>query len=86
MQPQAVTLRFFTEADLAEKARREKEHRERDELLFSFARWIEERTQPDGPFHVPRLTPETEARLIELLRKEQDEPRGSPSGQPPSTA
>ena len=64
----AVTIRWFTDADRAEQARIAREHLERDELLFEFARWLEDRAEHPGPFTVPRLSPETESRLIRLLR------------------
>jgi hypothetical protein len=63
-----VTIRWFTDADRAEQARIAREHIERDELLFEFARWLEDRAGQPGPFRVPALSPETESRLIRLLR------------------
>jgi hypothetical protein len=64
----AVTIRWFTDADRAEQARIAREHLERDELLFEFARWLEDRSGHHGPFTVPELSPEMEAHLIRLLR------------------
>jgi hypothetical protein len=64
-----VALRFFTEADLDERARTRRERVERDELWLTFARWLMERAGNDGPVTVPTLTAETEARLIRLLRE-----------------
>jgi hypothetical protein len=63
-----VTIRWFTDADRAEQARIADERLEREELLFTFARWLSDRSGHDGPVTVPELTPETEARLIRLLR------------------
>jgi hypothetical protein len=64
----AVTIRWFTDADRAEQARITREHLGRHELLFEFARWLEDRAERPGPFTVPELSPETESRLIRLLR------------------
>jgi hypothetical protein len=69
-----VTIRWFTDDDRAERARIARERRERDELLFTFAAWLDEREHHDGPFPVPELPPETEARLIELMRLRPDRP------------
>jgi hypothetical protein len=63
-----VTIRWFTDADRAEQARIRRERLERDELLFTFARWLEDRVGHDGPFTLPELTPEMEARLLRLLQ------------------
>ena len=62
----AVTIRWFTDADRAEQARIAREHI--DELLFEFARWLQDRAGQPGPFRVPAPSPETESRLIRLLR------------------
>jgi hypothetical protein len=64
----AVTIRWFTDADRAEQARVARDHVERDELLHAFARWLSDRAERPGPSTVPRLSPETESRLIRLLR------------------
>ena len=64
----AVTIRWFTDADRDEQARIGRQRIERDELLMTFAGWLEDRAGHDGPYTVPRLTPETEARLLRLLR------------------
>ena len=69
-----MTIRWFTDADRAEQARIARERLERDELLFTFARWLEDRAQHDGPFTVPELTPETETRLIRLLQSGKTRP------------
>jgi hypothetical protein len=61
-------MRWFTDADRAEQARIRQERRERDELLMTFVRWLAGRAGHDGPIMVPELSPETEARLIRLLR------------------
>ncbi|WP_448613518.1 hypothetical protein [Modestobacter sp. URMC 112] len=63
-----MTIRWFTDADRDEQARVARQQVERDELLMTFAGWLEDRVGHHGPFTVPRLTPETEARLIQLLR------------------
>ncbi len=64
----AVTIRWFTDADRVERARIVRERLDRDELLLTFARWLADRAGHDGPVTVPELTPETEARLLRLLR------------------
>ncbi|MGY1642672.1 hypothetical protein ACI782_16305 [Geodermatophilus sp. SYSU D00703] len=64
-----MTIRWFTDGDRAERARIARELRERDELLLTFARWLSDRAGHDGPVIVPDLAPETEARLIRLLRE-----------------
>jgi hypothetical protein len=74
VQPRAVTIRWFTDADRAEQQRIARERLERDELLFAFANWLADRAQHDGPVTVPELTPETEARLIRLLRPGENQP------------
>jgi len=51
----------------AAEARRERI--ERDQLMMAFCRWLGARTGHDGPVHVPALTAETEARLLELFRQ-----------------
>jgi hypothetical protein len=63
-----VTIRWFTDADRAEQARIAREQIERDELMFTFARWLEDRAGGHGVVTLPELTPETEARLLRLLR------------------
>jgi hypothetical protein len=63
-----VTIRWFTDGDRAERARIAREQVERDELLMTFAQWLSEREGHDGPVTVPKLTSETEAHLIRLLR------------------
>jgi hypothetical protein len=68
VQPGRVAIRWFTDADLAEQARIRRERLERDTLMFTFARWLEDRADHRGPFYVPELTPETEERLLQLLR------------------
>jgi hypothetical protein len=63
-----VTIRWFTDADRAEQARIVRERVERDELLLAFVRWLADRAGHDELVTVPELTPETEARLLRLLR------------------
>jgi hypothetical protein len=63
-----VTIRWFTDADRVEQARIVREGVERDELLLTFAGWLADRAEHDGLVTVPELTPETEARLLRLLR------------------
>jgi hypothetical protein len=70
-----VTIRWLTDDDRAEQARTARELRERDELLSTFVRWLSDRAGHDGPFHVPELSAETEARLSRLLRHASDPPR-----------
>jgi hypothetical protein len=67
-----VTIRRLTDDDRAEQARVAREQRERDELLSTFVDWLSDRAEHDGPFHVPELSPETEARLSLLLRQASD--------------
>ena len=69
VQPQLVTVRWFTDVDRAEQVRVARERRERDELLHALARWLSDRSGHDGPITIPELTPETEERLIRLLRE-----------------
>jgi hypothetical protein len=69
VQPLAVTFRWFTDVDRAEQARFARERRERDEVLHAFAQWLSDRSEHDGPVTVPELTPESEARLLRLLRE-----------------
>ena len=68
VQSRAVTTRWFTDGDRAERAQIARERLERDELLLTFARWLSDRAGDDGPVTVPELTPETEAHLIRLMR------------------
>ena len=63
-----MTIRWSTDADREEQARVARQQIERDELLMTFADRLEDRAGHDGPYTVPRLTPETEARLLQLLR------------------
>ncbi|MGY1634933.1 hypothetical protein ACI784_24790 [Geodermatophilus sp. SYSU D01186] len=64
-----MTIRWCTDGDRAERARIARESLERDEVLMTFARWLSDRAGHDGPVTVPELTPETDARLIRLLRE-----------------
>jgi hypothetical protein len=64
-----VTIRWFTDADRAERARVTRERLERDELLMRFAEWLADRAEHGGPVTLPELTPESEARLIRLLQE-----------------
>src|SRR4051812_26751221 len=63
----AVAIRWFTETDLAERARIRRERLDRDAVQQAFADWLLARAEHDGPVYVPELTPETEERLLRLL-------------------
>ncbi|WP_448628195.1 hypothetical protein [Geodermatophilus sp. URMC 64] len=66
-----MTIRWLTDADRAELARRRRECLERDELFWLYCRWLDERAgHPGGVLPVPPLPPETAARLLELLRQQ----------------
>lgn len=64
----AVTIRWFTDADRVEQARIRRERIERDQLLMTFAQWLADRAGTDGAVDVPGLSPDTETRLLRLLR------------------
>ena len=63
-----TTLRI-TEEDRRRADRARRECLERDELMMALHRWLGARTGHDGPVYAPRLTVETEARLLELFRQ-----------------
>jgi hypothetical protein len=70
-----VTIRWLTDADRAEMARVQRKCVERGELLSAYWRWFAERAgHPEGPIYVPDLPPETQERLLRLLRA--DDGRG----------
>jgi hypothetical protein len=69
-----VTIRWFTDADRAEQARIRREQRERGELMLTYGRWLMDRAGHDGPVTAPDLTPETEERLLRLLREQAEAP------------
>jgi hypothetical protein len=60
---------WITEEDRQRAAGVRRERIERDELLTMFGRWLLAHAGHDGPAFVPALTPETEARLLALLRQ-----------------
>jgi hypothetical protein len=64
-----VTIIWITEEDRRRAAEVRRERIERDELMTLFCRWLLARAGHDGPVTVPELTPETEARLLSLLRQ-----------------
>ena len=64
-----VTIIWITEEDRQRAAEVRRERIERDQLMTLFCRWLLARTGNDGPVTVPELTPETEARLLSLLRQ-----------------
>jgi hypothetical protein len=64
-----VTITWITEEDRRRKAELRREHIERDQLVMLFGRWLHARSGHDGPLCVPELTPETEARLLEVSRQ-----------------
>lgn len=64
-----MTIIWITEEDRRRGAEIRRERIERDQLMMLFCRWLDARTGHDGPVHVPELTAETEARLLELFRQ-----------------
>ena len=65
----AVTIVWITEEDRRRAAVVRRERIEREQLMMAFCRWLGARTGHDGPVYVPKLTAETEARLLELFRQ-----------------
>ena len=66
-----MTIRWLTDADRAELARLRRECLERGELFSIYCRWLDERAgRPGEVIRIPSLSPETEARLLELLRQQ----------------
>jgi hypothetical protein len=64
-----VTIIWVTEEDRQRAAEVRRDRIERDELMALFCRWLAARAGHDGPVTVPKLTPETEARLLSLVRQ-----------------
>jgi hypothetical protein len=64
-----MTILWITEEDRQRATEVRRERFERNELMTLFYRWLLARAGHDGPVTVPELTPETEARLLSLLRQ-----------------